>query len=282
MYRKYSIDGRRPASGPVRHSADRLGIGGLPVKTKDASAARRYAPSFSAAGRGVWPRCALLLLLCSFLALGSLLCVRTPAAGAAQTVTVGYYYDSDYMYKTKAGEYRGFDIEYLYELAKYTGWQYKFVDFDSWDDCFKALGEGRIDLLPALFWSRERAASLLFSSRKMTDVFVTLIVRSDDVKYSYNDFDSFQGMKVGILKNSLDGDSFKEWCARNRLRVSISELDGTAELLSDLTSARSTPPRSPTSAKTTATAWWPNSRPCRSSSRSLAAGSRSKSSLTPR
>ena len=237
MVQKFHDDRGHPVFGLARRSMNRigLGLGGMPVETKDALLAQMSAQSTSFAASCRSAACgALLFLLCSILALGASLCALPPAAGAAQTVTVGYYYDSDYMHKSKTGEYRGFDIEYLYELAKYTGWQYKFIDFDSWDDCFKALGEGKIDLLPALFWSRERAARLLFSKQKMADVYVTLIVRSDDAKYSYNDFDSFQGMKVGILKNSLDGDSFRKWCAKNRLSVKISELDGTAELLAAL------------------------------------------------
>ena len=155
-------------------------------------------------------------------------------AAAAQTVTAGYYYDSDYMYKTRSGERRGFDIEYLYELAKYTGWQYKFVDFNSWDDCYAALLAGKIDILPALFWSRERAAKMLFSEKKMTDIYVTLVVRSNDVKYSYGDTESFRGMKVGMIRNSLDAASFKNWCARQKLTVAAQDFNGTEAMLKAL------------------------------------------------
>ena len=30
--------------------------------------------------------------------------------------------------KNEKGHYRDNDVEYLYEISKYTGWQYKFVD----------------------------------------------------------------------------------------------------------------------------------------------------------
>jgi ABC-type amino acid transport substrate-binding protein len=158
----------------------------------------------------------------------------TGRAAAAQTVTVGYYYDSDYMYKTKSGEHRGYDIELLYELAKYTGWRYKFIDYKDWDDCYSALLAGKIDVLPALFWSKERAAQMIFSNKKMTDVYITVITRTNDAKYSYGDASALSGARIGILKNSLDAESFKKWCAKQKLNVRTVELDGTEEMLKAL------------------------------------------------
>ena len=62
-----------------------------------------------------------------------------PAAAFAeetspQTVKVGFYYDSDYFYRDKQGNYCGYDVEYLYELSKYTGWRYRYVRYDSFED----------------------------------------------------------------------------------------------------------------------------------------------------
>lgn len=132
----------------------------------------------------------------------ALLCLAVAAAQAADeapTVRVGYYNDGDYMYRDKEGQYRGYNVEYLYEVAKYNGWHYEFIDFPSWKACYDAVCSGQIDMMPALFWSREREEKLLFSKRKMGDIYITLTVRNEDNRYSYNDPKSFQGMKVGEM-----------------------------------------------------------------------------------
>jgi len=149
---------------------------------------------------------------------------------AAKTVRVGYYYDTQYMYKTDVDEYRGYDIEYLYKLSDYTGWKYKYVDFDSFDECMAALKEGKIDVVPAVFYSKSRAADMLFSEKKMCDIYVTLTVRSDNTKYAYGDIDSMQGMTVAVLANSEDGKDFRSWCKANDLKVHIVEMESTAAI----------------------------------------------------
>ena len=98
---------------------------------------------------------------------------RTPLIAAEngredRVVTVAYYFDTDYFNKNEKGHYRGYDVEYLYEISKYTGWQYKFVDCGGWENAIAALEAGKVDILPAVYYSPERAEKFLFSARKMS------------------------------------------------------------------------------------------------------------------
>ena len=74
----------------------------------------------------------LLLHLAAICLVAVFLC---PAAGWAKgsagpaVVTVGYFYDGDYYYKDENGRYRGYNLEYLYEAAKYTHWIYHFKNY---------------------------------------------------------------------------------------------------------------------------------------------------------
>src|SRR5574344_1225355 len=97
-------------------------------------------------------------LLKKFLAVFMILIFIWPAYGAAaqenqaqgsRTVRVGYFYDGSYMYKSKDGRYRGYDVEYLFELSKYNSWKYSFVEYDSFEDECEALKRGEIDIIPA-------------------------------------------------------------------------------------------------------------------------------------
>lgn len=149
---------------------------------------------------------------------------RTPLIAAEngredRVVTVAYYFDTDYFNKNEKGHYRGYDVEYLYEISKYTGWQYKFVDCGGWENAIAALEAGKVDILPAVYYSPERAEKFLFSTRKMSETYVTLMVRNESGQYSYNDIAKFQGMRVGVLRGSVDAVNFAKWCVENNLTV---------------------------------------------------------------
>ena len=180
----------------------------------------------------------LALLLCALLPALSLF---APAQAAGRTATpttvkIGYYYDGDYMYKTSAGTYSGYDIEYLYEIGKYTDWKYQFVDFDSFESAMAALEAGEIDIIPAFFYSEERAQKFLYSADDMGTIYVTLVVPESDTSHAYKDYASFQGMKVGVLAGSLDGEQFRSWAAGRQLSVTVTEMASDQELFQALES----------------------------------------------
>lgn len=171
-----------------------------------------------------------LALLLGLLPLPSAAAEESPQ----QIVRVGYYYDGDFLYKDENGVYQGYDAEYLYEVAKYTNWVYQFVDFDSFDDALSALTAGEIDIIPDLFQTPERQQKLLFSSDNMGKLYVTLLVPSTDQIHSYNDMESFSGMKVGVLSGSVDGKNFRAWDQNNQLHCKIVEMASVEELMSAL------------------------------------------------
>ena len=151
-----------------------------------------------------------------------------------KAVRVGYYEDGDYMRRTPGGEYVGFNFEYLQEIAKFSGLTYRVVDGVSWENTLAMLEKGEIDLLPAVYYTPERAKKMLFSELPMLNLYTTLNVRADDGRYSYEDFDSFQGMRVGIIAGSKDGEKFRRYCRDNNLNLIIVPYAETADLLAAL------------------------------------------------
>lgn len=96
------------------------------------------------------------------------------------------------------------------------------------------LERGEIDILPAVYYNDERAKRFLFSQRPMCSIYSTLNVRVDDMRYDYEDFSSFNGMRVGVIKDGLDAEYFKEYCRKNGFSVTIVPYRETADLLSAL------------------------------------------------
>jgi len=175
-----------------------------------------------------------LLLIFTAICLSGLLVnpAQVLAKGSARpaVVTVGYFYDGDYYYKDENGRYRGYDLEYLYEVAKYTHWIYQFKNYESFDACLNAVYNGEVDLMPALFSNEERQQRLLLTKRDMGSVYLTLTVRSDDDRYVFNDYDGFQGMRVGVLKSGEDTRQFILWAREHQLKVQLVEKETVEEL----------------------------------------------------
>lgn len=151
-----------------------------------------------------------------------------------ETIRVGYYEDGDYMSRNQQGEYVGYNIEYLQEIAKQSGYQFEIVDAQSWTAAYDMLIRGEIDLLPAVYYQESRADDMLFSTQSMCNIYTTLNVRMDDQRYDFEDFQAFQGMNVGIISESVDGENFKSFCIEHDLSITIIDYDETSDLLSAL------------------------------------------------
>lgn len=111
------------------------------------------------------------------------------AEAGAPAARVGYYEDGDYMYHNAQGEYEGYNFEFLQEVSKLSGLSYEVVDSPSWQESLQLLIDGEIDILPAVYRTKERTEQMLFTDESMCTIYTTLNVRMDDTRYNYEDFD---------------------------------------------------------------------------------------------
>ena len=91
---------------------------------------------------------------------GLFLCIPAYGKEDTATVRVGYYEDGDYMYRNTAGEYVGYDFEFLREISKFSDLRYNIIDCTSWENTYRLLKEGQIDILPAVYKNAEREQEL--------------------------------------------------------------------------------------------------------------------------
>lgn len=152
----------------------------------------------------------------------------------SEPVRVGYYEDGDYMSLNQHGEYVGYNIEYIQELAKQTGLPFEMVDAGSWTAAYGMLAAGEIDVLPSVYYTEERSKEIAFVTQPMCSIYTTLNVRMEDERYNYEDFAAFEGMKVGIIRGGVDGERFKEFCREHEVNLDIIEYDETGALLGAL------------------------------------------------
>ncbi len=99
----------------------------------------------------------ILLLLCL-----SGLVVHLPAEDSI-SLRVGIYQNNPKIYADEKDEAAGIYVELLNEIARQEGWHIEYVH-GSWLNCIQWLEEGKIDLLPDVAFTLERAAAYRFNT----------------------------------------------------------------------------------------------------------------------
>ena len=119
--------------------------------------------------------------------------IETPRT--SKVLKVGYA-DCDPIFIDEAGNYSGYGVSYLEEIARYTQWQYEYIP-DSWTNCLKRLANGEIDLLIMTHQLSDRKGQFLFSNIPMGYDYPVLYATPDSEIY-YQDYKAFDGARIGV------------------------------------------------------------------------------------
>ena len=136
--------------------------------------------------------CFLVPCLCSFV-----YAVEMPA----RTIRVGYFDFDGYHMTDASGARSGYGYEYLQEMAKFTNWQYTYVDC-SWAEAQDLLERGEIDILTSAQKTEERLHKFDFSDYSIGQSNAILTVRSDNLTISANDYEAMDGIRIGLLQGN--------------------------------------------------------------------------------
>ncbi len=141
------------------------------------------------------------LVICCILLFIPVLSLYRIKADDTQTVTVAVINYDNYIQMDNDGGVSGYAFEYLQDIKQYTDWNYDYVEM-SFAEAAKAVEEGKVDILVGCQYTEERAAKCDFSEESMGDGGSVLIALPDNEEYMFNDFESFDKMKVAVLKGT--------------------------------------------------------------------------------
>lgn len=147
--------------------------------------------------------CILIMLQCFFP-------VYASAGSAVKTIKVGYFAFPGYheVFEDENGpQGRGYGFDFLQMLRRYTNLNYQYIGYEnSWEDMQQMLRDGEIDMVTSARKTDKREKEFAFSDSIGTS-YAELCVRSDDNRFQLNDYGSFDGMTVGVLRaNSRNDD----------------------------------------------------------------------------
>lgn len=169
--------------------------------------------------------CALFVML---LPAVFLLLADAVAEEPSKVVRVGWF-DSSYNNIDVSGRRTGYSYEYQQKIAAYTGWNYEYVE-GNWGQLVQKLINGEIDMLGGVSYTKARANVVQFSSYPMGTEEYYLFINGDKVAEYNEDFSYFNGKKIGVNKQSVQLEFFKEWEKQHNIQTELIELpDGESK-----------------------------------------------------
>ncbi len=117
------------------------------------------------------------------------------------------------------GRVSGYTVDYLEEIAEYTGWEYEFISAD-WADCIEMLNSGELDLMGMVRYSEARDEQLLFSELSMASDHTILCAREDSDIY-YQEYEAIDGCTVGVMEASIYEDAFLAHAQKHGLNCDL-------------------------------------------------------------
>lgn len=121
--------------------------------------------------------------------------------GEQREIVVGYV-DYDHMIKEDTeGKFYGYGVTYLDELAKSTGWTYRFEKIEE-SARISALIDGEIDLLCNLHRDCAQNEKLVFSKTESGLEYAMLCAMKDNNEIFFHDYEAINGTRIGINKST--------------------------------------------------------------------------------
>lgn len=144
-------------------------------------------------------------------------------------IKVGYYLSSQYQEVNEDNEYSGYSYEYYQEIAQYTGWNYKFV-VAPFSDCVEMLEKGEIDLMSGLDMTAGRAKYLDYSDLTFGEAQLGIYALADNYKLFFEDFDSFNNIKIGVMQGDKQINSLYKYRERNSFAIEVKTFASQQEM----------------------------------------------------
>lgn len=155
-------------------------------------------------------------------------------ARAQTLVRVAFYEEPSFMEVDEKGKRTGYGIDYLSALAETSDLRFEYVDCASRQEALVMLDKRKVDVvIPALQMTNIDQRYLL-SSRAIASSNGALLAREDDGYLVYEDFASFDNLKVGAVLESPQYRKYLAYEQDNGFRAEIVEYATYSELLEAL------------------------------------------------
>lgn len=147
-----------------------------------------------------------------------------------QIVKVGWFEEPSAFLLNQEGMKTGYGYDYLQELGRFGGWDYEYISVTA-QNCLQMLQDGEIDILGPMVDDSRLADQFNFIDTAIFEDY-TVLATHDFLRYSMEDYPSFNGMKIGAVKGDLKILYLQEFAQRNQFDYELTLFDTYDEVLS--------------------------------------------------
>ena len=174
------------------------------------------------------------IVIC-FVIIFYLLITRLPvfvfATEEVRTIRVGFYASDGYHMMDEEGGRSGYGYELLQLMTRYADIKYEYVGYDkSREDMFVMLENGEIDMLTSAHKTPERMEEFDFSEINTGTCSIMITVQAGNIDIISGNYDTYEGMKVGVLKGDIHNNEFKLFALEKGFSYTMVSYDTILEL----------------------------------------------------
>ncbi len=131
-----------------------------------------------------------------------------------EVLRVGFFAFPGYQTVDDDGRRSGYGYEFLQRLAIHAGWTYEYVGYDaSYADCLDMLRDGQVDIVTSVSRTADREQEFLFSRQNIGYNSTILTVKAGSERLLEGDYDTYDGMTVGMLEGNSKNANFEKYAA---------------------------------------------------------------------
>lgn len=154
--------------------------------------------------------------------------------GQSQRIRVGFFAFDGYHNMSEDGTRSGYGYEFIQKILRYNNFTAEYVGYDkNWSEMQTMLENGEIDILTSAQKTKEREAKFDFSEPIGTSAAI-LTVKAGNNKINAGEYDSYNGMRVGVIEGNSRNDRFEEYAREKGFTYTLVYYEDMQKLTEDL------------------------------------------------
>lgn len=156
------------------------------------------------------------------------------SVSAQSKIAVGYFPLENFNMLDSSGNVRGYNVDYLNKIAEYTKWEYTYIEYDSWSSALEEMKKKEIQLLAPAPFTLENAQLFDYPAFPIGREYGAMLTLNTTEEYSYENFDSFDNIKVGVECDFHFFPFFEEYKTDHKFNVSYRYYENKKNLVDAL------------------------------------------------
>ncbi|RDU24275.1 EAL domain-containing protein [Anaerosacchariphilus polymeriproducens] len=133
----------------------------------------------------------------------------------------------------EGADIKGYEKEYLDEIALYTGWKYEYIS-GTWEDCQDWLRTGEVDVIGNIQKNDSEEPAYQYTDISTGNYIREIYVSENNNFIGYEDFKNFSGIRIAGLSGSSDIEACQNYLNEKGVNAEIVEYNKYSEMISAL------------------------------------------------